>query len=81
MNLAVIAEHTNEAWRDGPPWPVFPFFFLLVVGAVVAMGVFWTRRTRHPAAATAIVAERYARGEIDVEEYQERISRLREKRS
>jgi putative membrane protein len=78
MNLAVLADQGSR-WDDGPPWPVFPFF-LLIVGALVTFAVLWTRRSRASTSATAIVAERYARGEIDHDEYRERLAHLTEKR-
>lgn len=81
MNLALLAEHGSRAWRDGgPPWPVFLLLFLVVVGGLITAAVLWTRRAKHPASATAILAERYARGEIDDDEYSQRFAHLTEKR-
>ena len=47
--------------------------WLLVIGVVVAVGVFAARQAR-PAQPTAreVLDERYARGEIDEEEYRRR---------
>ena len=71
----------NGPWHDGHApayWPVFPIgfglFWLLVLG-----GAFFllSRRTRMNGGAERVLAERYARGEIDEEEYRERLSVLR----
>jgi putative membrane protein len=75
---------------DAPAWwPVFPITFGLFWVAV-AIGVFYLVRRRitvnAAAAATAsdpmtrarsVLAERFARGEIDEDEYQARLSALR----
>jgi putative membrane protein len=63
-------------------WPLVPLTWLLVL-FVVARLFFW-RSGRGPWTAQrapdprAIVAERYARGEISHEEYRERLSHLDE---
>jgi putative membrane protein len=59
-------------------WPLFPIgfglFWLLVIGG----GIFLlTRRARPGAGAERMLAERFARGEIDEEEYRERLAVLR----
>lgn len=69
-------------WHDGHAhgwWPVFPIgfglFWLLVLG-----GGFYllSRRIRQGGdSAEKVLAERYARGEIDEEEYRERLGVLR----
>ncbi|MFI0355959.1 SHOCT domain-containing protein [Actinomadura sp. 9N407] len=75
---------------DAPAWwPVFPITFGLFWLAVAA-GVFYLvrRRMNHTATVTAaasdpftqartVVAERFARGEIDEDEYHARLSALR----
>jgi putative membrane protein len=59
-------------------WPVFPIgfglFWLLVLG-----GGFYllSRRAKGNGGAERVLAERYARGEIDEEEYRERLAVLR----
>lgn len=73
----------HAAWAGGgmPWWPIFPLFWvtLAVVGAVV-----WRRRARRgwhrrmaPVHAEQTLADRFARGEIDEDEYLERVSVLR----
>jgi putative membrane protein len=69
-------------WHDGHSngwWPVFPIgfglFWLLVLG-----GGFYLLSKRmkvNGGGAEKVLAERYARGEIDEEEYRERLSVLR----
>jgi len=68
-------------WHDGhsTAWsPVFPIgfglFWLLVLG-----GAFYllSKRMKAGGGAERMLAERYARGEIDEEEYRERLSVLR----
>ena len=66
--------------------PLFALFWILVVWFVV--GFFlrrsgrgpWGRWNGGPASAEAILHERYARGEVDVEEYQTRLEALRRAR-
>lgn len=72
ITLSAVA---NAGWR-GPPWPGFllvPLFLATLVG--VGLYLAWRRR---PAGPTRIVAERYARGEIDEVEYRRRVAELRE---
>ncbi len=78
MNTMLLAG--PGPWHDGHDahtgwWPVFPIgfalFWLLVIGAAFYL---WRRR---PGGAETVLAERYARGEIDEEEYRERLGVLR----
>jgi putative membrane protein len=79
LSSAVIA---SDGW-DGPGawWPVLPLLWLLVVAAIVTTFVVVGRR-RHRSggarAGEARLAERYAAGEIDDQEYRERLAVLRE---
>ena len=61
--------HEAAGWH----WWFAPFWFLLWVVVIVTIVWFapWRRRGRYDrrADARAILAERYARGEIDAEEY------------
>lgn len=79
MNAMTLTAH--GLWHDGHSsgwWPIFPIgfglFWLLVLG-----GGFYllSRRTKGSGGAERMLAERYARGEIDEEEYRERLGVLR----
>lgn len=78
-------------WRDGEApafWPVFPLTFGLFWLAVLAGAyLLWRRTSRRPAppapadplaGARTILAERFARGEIDEDDYHLRMSALRQ---
>jgi putative membrane protein len=72
----------SDGW-DGPGawWPVFPLLWLLVIAAIVTTFVVVGRRRARFAGARAgesRLAERYAAGEIDDEEYRERLAVLKE---
>lgn len=79
MNWFMVA--ASEHWHGGWMW-LFPLWILLWV--VVAWTVFrmlgrrrWSRRSSSPAdQARSILAERYARGEIDATEYRNRLDGL-----
>jgi putative membrane protein len=78
---AEIAGHGG--WGPGPWWPIFPLFWALVLGVVI-FALFRLRGARwqhHGHSAEGVLAERYARGEISVEEYRERLSVLKEQAS
>ncbi|WP_022919164.1 SHOCT domain-containing protein [Ruania albidiflava] len=69
---------------SGPPFPFFLIplvWFLLLAGIVTA--VFWSRRRRELRAGLrageAVLAERFARGEIGPEDYAARLRVLRAK--
>ena len=67
---------------SGPWWLLFPLFWILVIGTVIWL-VARTRRHESSSAspverATEILAARYARGEIDTDEYQRRLDVLRD---
>lgn len=80
-------------WHDGGDtpafWPVFPITFGLFWLAVLGSAFYLIRRRMTTGAATAaaaadplakaqsILAERFARGEIDEDEYLMRVSTLR----
>jgi len=72
----------DDGW-DGPGafWPVFPLLWLLLIaGAVTAFVVSGRRRQRlaGPRAGKARLAERYAAGEVDEDEYRARLAVLEE---
>jgi putative membrane protein len=66
-------------WHGGPGFllfPLFPLFWIaLLVGAWFLFGRRDDRGRKHPA--EEILSERYARGEITVEEYRQRRDELR----
>lgn len=83
--LSTLAVTAGDYWDgdDRPEfWPIFPIaWFLIVVGAIVA-AVYVSRRraaTAGPRAGEARLAERFAVGEIDEEEYVARLAVLRRK--
>jgi putative membrane protein len=61
-------------------WVVFPFFWLLWLGVIATVLFFVFRRRPGRCAGTdrarAILAERFARGEISGEELRERLEQL-----
>jgi putative membrane protein len=64
-------------WHEGGPWfLLFPLFWLIVIGTFVFL---FGRRGRHwhGGSAEAVLAERYARGEITEEEYRRAASVLK----
>ena len=80
--LMTLAASHGDHYGPGPWWPIFPIFWLLVFIGVVAF--FATRRRRwYQSAGTrsghARLAERYAAGEIDEDEYRARRAVLNEK--
>jgi putative membrane protein len=72
--LASAGAH-DEHW-----WFVFPFFWLLWVGVIASVIYFVfrrkSRRWNGHDRAKAILAERFARGEISGEEFRERLEQL-----
>ncbi|HTV62196.1 MAG TPA: SHOCT domain-containing protein [Verrucomicrobiae bacterium] len=64
-----------NAWGMGLGW----LFWLAVIVAVVALIVYIARQPSPPAnkSAEEILKERFARGEISKEEYEERLKTLR----
>ncbi len=78
MTTMMLSAHGPWHNGDGPAWwPVFPIgfavFWLLVLGG----GFLLWRRTRSGSGAEAVLAERFARGEIGEDEYRERLAVLR----
>lgn len=94
--IVAAAMHYRVGWHDdaGPGWWLFMALMMLAFWGAVAWVVVTLVRhggarpsvsssTTPPAARTGpedILHERFARGEIDVEEYHQRIDALRAKR-
>jgi putative membrane protein len=63
-------------------WPLVPLFWLLLFFLFVRLFFWrgrrgpWARYAGHVPDARAILAERYARGEISYDEYRERLGHL-----
>ncbi len=71
---------THDGWGDGPgPWfLIFPLFWLIIlVLAAVWLGRGGGPWRRQPPSGRAVLAERYARGDISADEYRERLSVLK----
>ncbi len=67
----------GHAWGWGPgPW--IGFFWLALWGAAIAFWVTRGRRRQPWRSGESVLAERYARGEIDADEYSNRLRTLRE---
>jgi putative membrane protein len=71
-----------EPWADGRPefWPIFPILWFVVVLGAIVTAVILSRRARAgagPRAGEARLAERFAAGEIDEDEYAARLAVLR----
>ncbi len=84
--VTLLAAGTLQALRpehwDGPGawWPIFPILWLLVIGGVITTIVLVSRRNRAlagPRAGEARLAERFAAGDIDEQEYRQRLAVLK----
>jgi putative membrane protein len=80
QTLLLAQEHWNGPHGGGGWWIFAPLlwiaFFFLIVGTV--RGLFW-RRHRHSFqnhSARSVLAERFAKGEIDETEYRQRLNVL-----
>jgi len=75
-NLAVLAIHlADHGWAGGwhgPWWVIFPVLWIVIAGTVIWL----VERKRRPSSIMdrplEVLADRYARGEIDVNEYRTR---------
>jgi putative membrane protein len=77
-----LLAHSSD-WGPGLWWPIFPLFWVLLWGVLI-FTVFRFRRGggwHHGHSAESVLAERYARGEISVEEYRERLGVLKQRGS
>jgi putative membrane protein len=69
----------HGGWGAVPWWPIFPIFWVLFWGVLIfavfrLRGRGWSQRGY---SAEQVLAERYARGEITVDEYRERLGVLK----
>lgn len=87
MTTMLTTLTTHDGWgpwgHDGPPayWPVFGIVWFLLVAAAIVTAVVLVRRGRQAEprrVGERTLAERYAAGEIDAEEYRARRDVLRE---
>ena len=89
LAVTSVAHAHPGYWAGGPGWGFlfFPFlwlfwialFWFIVVGVLRRRGAGPWRYGAGPSA-EAVLAERYARGDIDAEEYQSRLEVLRQRR-
>jgi putative membrane protein len=76
-----LALHDRNWDGPGAWWPIFPILWLLVIAVIVVLCVRFGRRHRAYAgtrAGEARLAERFAAGEINEQEYRERRAVLKE---
>lgn len=86
-SLTTLAAHGGDGpWMDGggPPFPFFlvPLFWLLVIAGFITVAVLGRRRRELRAGRRAgerLLAERFADGSIDEDEYRARRAVLRDK--
>jgi putative membrane protein len=80
--MNVLADH----WHGGPGawWPLIPLAWALFLILIVGTVLFVLRRRGGPGAwrgrpsGESVLAERYARGEIDEDEYRKRLAFLKD---
>jgi len=82
--LVTSATVVADRWHGDRPdfWWIFPILWFLVIAGGIVAAVVFTRRNREaagPRAGEAVLAQRYAAGEIDEEEYTARLAVLRRK--
>jgi putative membrane protein len=77
--IRMLATTTMLAdWHgDHPWWPVLWLTWLLVIGLLIFFAARRGRWGSRGPDAKAILAERYARGEIGADEYRERLANLK----
>ena len=72
-----VATNHSAGWDRPGWWPIFPLLWFVVIGTIVFFAV--RRRSSPRGAGMAVLGERYARGEIDEAEFQQRRDVLRKK--
>jgi len=78
LNDLVVASHHWDGREGGGWFPIFPLvLFSVWVIVVLTIGRRW--RNPHRLSGESVLAERYARGEIDEVEYSQRREVLRKK--
>ncbi len=78
----LLANHAHELGAVGGWWPIFPLlWFGLIVGAFFFFGSRMRRGMQHRPflSGEAVLAERYARGEVTEQEYRERLAVLKQR--
>ena len=87
--LMAITPLAHDHWNGpGAWWPIFPIFWGLFWIVVIGFIIFRVRRGggppwrqwQHQQSGEGVLAERYARGEIDEREYEQRLGVLRKNR-
>ncbi|WP_067430193.1 SHOCT domain-containing protein [Nocardioides jensenii] len=73
-----------DRWDGDAPafWPIFPIFWFLMIVTFAYLVIRWGRRNRAqcgPMSGQSRLAERFAAGEIDEEEYRAKRAVLQEK--
>jgi putative membrane protein len=82
-SLITATSVAGGPWEGGGPpafWPIFPIVWFLILITAAVVGFLVVRRNRAEAprrAGEARLAEKYAAGEIDAEEYRARLGVLR----
>jgi putative membrane protein len=78
MEVSIMLATFGHGWGGGAWFLLFPLFWLtVVVLAIVFTRKRWGRA--HDGSGEALLAERYARGEITEEEYRQRRSVIRDR--
>lgn len=81
MTSLMLAQHLGGpgwgAWGGGPWWVIFPLLWLALIATVVWLVARRRERSSFTDRPAEILAARYARGEIDTEEYRRRLDEIR----
>jgi putative membrane protein len=74
--------HMDGAWMNQMWWAMW-IVSIIVLGAIVALGIWAVRRFSEPrgdSSARRILEERFARGEIDADQFRSRLAALEQRR-